>query len=150
MKKFSIIISLMLAVLVQATFTSCSSTPSVPASFQEESRQPVIYPDYKDIIIPNNIAPMNFAVNEGAEAVVARFSSAAGEFTYGEDNKVVIDESEWKKMLESSKGKDICVEVFAQISGQWKKFKSFNIHVAEEPIDEYVSYRLIQPSYVAY
>lgn len=130
--------------------TSCNSTPSVPESFQTENRVPQITPDYIDVVIPSNIAPMNFAVKEGSDKVVARFTSPAGTFTYGENNNVIIDEAEWKQMLSASKGKDINVEVFAEIDGQWKKFKEFKFSVAEDEIDEYISYRLIQPSYVAY
>lgn len=150
MKKLFIIISILLGTLAQVTMTSCSSTPSVPTNYQQESRVPNIFPDYTDVTIPSNIAPLNFAVNEGAKSIVARFTSTAGEFVYGEDNKAIIDEAEWKQMLEASKGKDIKVEVFAEIQGQWKAFKPFNIHVAQEEIDAYLSYRLIQPSYVAY
>ena len=151
MKKFLKIAALALVFLPQVfSLTSCSSTPDVPTSYQQENRLPHITPDYTDVIIPSNIAPMNFAVQEGTETVVARFTSAAGEFTYGDGNKVMIDEEDWKKMLEASKGGSIKVDVFAEINGQWKAFKSFNYNVAADPIDEYMSYRLIQPSYVAY
>lgn len=150
MKKFFVILSLALASFSQVMFTSCSSTPSIPTSYQQEAREPQIIPDYINVTIPSNIAPLNFAVDEGATAVVARFTSTAGEFVYGEETKVIIDETEWKQMLSESKGKDIKVELFAEIKGQWKAYKPFNIHVADAPIDEYVSYRLIQPSYVAY
>lgn len=150
MKKIFTILSFVLAVLPQAFLSSCSSTPSVPTSYQTEARLPKIFPDYTDVTIPCNIAPMNFAVQEGAEKVVARLTTPAGEFTYGEGANVIIDEAEWKTILEASKGKDIKVDVFAEVGGNWKAFKSFTMHVAEEPIDEYISYRLIQPSYVAY
>ncbi len=150
MKKIFIILSISLVALSQVLFTSCSSTPSVPSNYQTENRLPQITPDYTDITVPCNIAPMNFSVKEGTDKVVVRFTSPAGEFVYGEENNVIIDEAEWKSMLEASKGKDIKVEIFAEVEGQWKMFKAFNFHVAEEPIDEYISYRLIQPSYVAY
>ena len=53
-------------------------------------------------------------------------------------------------MLDASKGKSIKVEVWGQKDGEWLSFNPFEIHVAVEPIDEYVSYRLIEPSYVAW
>lgn len=142
--------SFFLVSVIFSMLSSCSSTPAVPASYQQESRLPKIYPDYANITIPCNIAPMNFMVKEETETVVARFTSPAGEFTYGDGAKVIIDESEWHKMLEASKGKDIKVEVFAEVNGSWKAFKAFTMHVAEDAIDEYLSYRVIQPSYVAY
>lgn len=153
MKKYNFRYSLPLLVMIAlllGTLNSCSSSPSVPSNYQQENRLPHIFPEYSDVTIPSNIAPLNFAVQEGAESIVARFTASNGVFTFGEDQKVIIDESDWKSMVEASKGKDIKVEVFAQIKGQWKAYKPFNIHVAQDAIDEYVSYRLIQPSYVAY
>ena len=34
--------------------------------------------------------------------------------------------------------------------GEWLSFNAFEVRVAKEPIDEYISYRLIEPSYVAW
>lgn len=150
MKKFFKLAAFMLVALPQLIISSCSSTPSVPTSYQTEARLPQIFPDYTDVYIPCNIAPMNFAVQESADKVVARFTTPAGEFTYGEGNNIIIDEEEWHKILEASKGKEIKIDVFAEVKGQWKAFKTFSMHVADDAIDEYLSYRLIQPSYVAY
>lgn len=124
--------------------------PSIPTDAKQESRLPNIYPDYTEVTIPSNICPMNFAVMEDATEAVARLTYAGGEGTYGEGTKILIDESEWKDILAASKGKSIKVEVFAKADGVWHAYKPFNINVAEEPIDQYISYRLIQPSYVAY
>ena len=38
---------------------SCSDT--VPVS-KETSEKPILYPDYADVTIPNNIAPLNFKI----------------------------------------------------------------------------------------
>ena len=53
-------------------------------------------------------------------------------------------------MLDASKGKSIKVEVWGQKEGEWLSFTPFEIFVADQPIDEYLSYRLIEPSYVAW
>ena len=146
MKKRNLfIISAILALL-----TACTSHPSVPETFTEAGKRPVIYPDYKDVTVPCNIAPLNFSVMEKTDNSVARFTFDGGSYTYGEGHKIQIDIDEWKEMLAAAKGKSIKVEVFAQKDGEWKAFKPFDIHVAEDEIDPYMSYRLIQPSYVAY
>ncbi len=138
-----------LYIVLTALLVACGH-PSVPTSFTNENREPKIYPDYTNVTIPCNIAPLNFLVQEEGSEAVARFTFAGGEYTYGDGTKILIDEDEWKEMLAASKGKDIKVEVFANNNGSWKAYKSFNISVAEEDIDQYISYRLIQPSYVAY
>jgi WD40-like Beta Propeller Repeat. len=82
---------------------------------------------------------------------VARFTTSDGQQqTYGSGVKVQIPESEWHDMLNTSKGKSLKVEVWGQKEGEWLSFSPFEINVAEEPIDEYLSYRLIEPSYVAW
>lgn len=144
------ILNILSTIALAAFLFACTSHPSVPNGAQKEARLPNIYPDYTDVTIPSNICPLNFAVQEGAAEVVARFSYPGGEQTYGKGSNVLIDESEWKDILAASKGKAITVDVFANINGSWKQFNSFKINVAEEEIDQYISYRLIQPSYVAY
>ncbi|MBQ6965755.1 MAG: PD40 domain-containing protein [Bacteroidaceae bacterium] len=143
MKKFLYIAA------VAAMMVACGR-PTVPTNAQKESRLPNIYPDYTDVTIPFNICPLNFAVREGASEVVARFTYPGGEHTYGENQKVLIDMEEWKDMMKAAKGESIEVEVFAKVGNEWKAFKPFKIDVAEDSIDPYISYRVIQPSYVAY
>ena len=113
---------------------------------------PAIFPDYCNVTVPCNIAPLNFMLPaDEYEACVARLTTPDGQQqTYGSGVKVQIPESEWHVMLETSKGKSIKVEVWGQKAGEWLSFTPFEISVAEEPIDEYVSYRLIEPSYVAW
>lgn len=123
---------------------------TVPENAQQEGRLPRIYPDYTEVTVPRNICPLNFAVQEVASEVVARLTYPGGEFTYGEDGKVLIDEDEWREMLKASVGESIQVEVFAQKADGWHAFKPFHIYVAEDSIDSYISYRVIHPSYVAY
>ena len=142
---FLISVSIMLMLLV-----SCTRHPSVPTSFAENTEQPNIYPDYRDVVVPPNIAPLNFGVSGDVDECVARFTYAGNQTTFGDGNKVLIGEDEWHEMLAKAKGTNIKVEVFTQTKGKWTAWKPFNITIAEEEIDPYVSYRLIFPSYVAY
>ena len=131
---------------------SCANHPDVPSSSKEAKSLPAIFPDYCDVTVPCNIAPLNFMLSaDEYEACVARLTTPDGQQqTYGSGVKVQIPESEWHAILDASKGKSIKVEVWGQKEGEWLLFNPFEIHVAEDPIDEYVSYRLIEPSYVAW
>ncbi|MDO4462720.1 MAG: hypothetical protein Q4C30_09585 [Bacteroidia bacterium] len=133
-------------------FASCTQHPSVPNATCEIDTLPAIFPDYCDVTIPSNIAPLNFMLPmQEYESCVARFTTPNGEQqTYGRGVKVQVPIDEWRTMLDSSKGQSIKVEVFGQKGSEWLAFKPFEIRVAEEPIDEYLSYRLIEPSYVAW
>ena len=151
MKRYihSYIMLLAAAVLLMS---SCAKHPSVPSAFSKSSVLPPIFPDYCNVTVPCNIAPLNFMLPTGEyEACVARFTTPDGQQqTYGNGVKVQIPESEWHVMLDASKGKSIKVEVWGQKEGEWLSFSPFEIYVAEDPIDEYLSYRLIEPSYVAW
>ena len=131
---------------------SCASHPDVPSSSKEAKCLPAIFPDYCNVTVPCNIAPLNFMLPiDEYEECVARLTTPDGQQqTYGRGVKVHIPEQEWRAMLDASKGKSIKVEVWGQQKGEWLAFNPFEIRIAEEPIDEYISYRLIEPSYVAW
>ena len=124
--------------------SSCGR-PEVPETYIETQALPLIRPDYTEVTMPANICPPNFAVLQGTREVVARLS-----YTYGEDGKIIIDEEEWAELRNAAKGNGIAVEIFAKSADEWVRFKPFNIYIAEEEIDPYISYRNIQPSYVAF
>ena len=139
-------------VVAMMLLASCVSHPDVPSSSKEAKCLPAIFPDYCNVTVPYNIAPLNFMLPaDEYEACVARFTMPDGQLhTYGHGVKVQIPESEWHTMLDASKGKSMKVEVWGQKDNEWLAFNAFEIRVAEEPIDNYISYRLIEPSYVAW
>jgi hypothetical protein len=143
---------LQLLAVATMLLSSCVSHPDVPSSSKEAKCLPAIFPDYCNVTVPCNIAPLNFMLPaDQYEACVARFTTPDGQQqTYGHGVKVQIPEEEWYTMLDASKGKRIKVEVWGQKDNEWLSFTPFEIHVAPDPIDEYLSYRLIEPSYVAW
>lgn len=140
----------LIPVVVLAVIMTACNHRTIPTNAKQESRLPRIYPDYTEVTIPCNICPLNFAVQEGENEVVAKFTYPGGESLYGEEQNVLIDEEDWHNMMKASVGKSIQVEVYAKTGNDWKAFKPFNIYVSEDSIDSYISYRVIQPSYVAY
>jgi hypothetical protein len=143
------IVFLAVAVLLMS---SCASHPDVPSASKEAKSLPAIFPDYCGVTVPYNIAPLNFMLPaDEYEECVSRFTTPDGkQQTYGSGVKVQIPESEWHDMLNASKGKSIKVEVWGKNDGEWLSFNPFEIYVAPDAIDEYLSYRLIEPSYVAW
>ncbi len=130
--------------------TSCSKHPSLPTSFTEVNETPHIFPDYVDVMVPPNIAPLNFLVDD-VEDVVAEIKSQASRVTFGgKKNKMQIDEKEWHELLAEAKGKSLSVRVYTKKDGKWLAYKPFSIDVAEEDIDPYVSFRVLPPTFVGY
>jgi len=127
--------------------TACGQ--QIPQSFSESDELPAIYPDYVDVTVPINIAPLTFEMDAGSDGVVARMTAGEEEIVCG-GNKVQPDADDWRQLAERAKGNAIQVEVYARKDGSWTRYKPFSIHVSPDSIDPYISYRLISPSYVAY
>ena len=131
------------------TLISCSS-PKVPSgNVSDAEGAPALVPDYTGIVIPPNIAPMNFEVDVPGDEYVARVSGPDGTEIVTAGNPVKWDAAEWRTLLEGAKGGELKYEVYVRNGEAWSRY-SFSNKVAEEDIDPYISYRLIEPSYVQY
>ena len=131
----------------------CKPEAKVPGQYAEEGTCASIYPDYADVTVPPNIAPLNFIVRDSAAtAYVAQLQGGGEELlaAASEDGNLRMDSTAWRTLLSASKGSDITVSVYARRPGGWVRFKPHAIHVAEEPIDPFLSYRLIEPGYELY
>ena len=136
-----------LAVLAIALMVACGK-PSVPTEYSQSDKLPNIYPDYIDVTVPVNIAPLTFQMDEPCEDMTARYMAGNEEIVCS--GQMTPDLDEWKQMVENTKGGEINVEVFAKKDGKWTRFKPFHIYVSTDSIDPYLSYRLITPSFVSY
>ncbi len=120
--------------------------PSVPTEYTQSDQLPAIYPDYAQVTVPVNIAPLSFEYDGQADEMVARYAVGSDEIVC--DGKPDIDA--WHALAEKAKGNAITVDVYTRNGDQWTHFKPFNIYVSPDPIDPYISYRLIAPSYISY
>ena len=131
----------------------CKPKAEVPSQFTEANTEASIYPDYTDIVIPPNIAPLNFIVRDSLATAFSCLLRGGGQELFAaatEDGIVKMDSIEWRALLNASKGCDVEVNVYAKRPDGWVHFKPYKISVAEEPIDAFLSYRLIEPGYELY
>ena len=138
-----------LLIVMAAAMMLAACGHKIPRTFTESAELPHIYPDYTNVTIPVNIAPLTFEADGKADGIVARLTAGETEVIVG-GTKVQPDGDDWKRLLGSAKGKAIKVEVYMQAGDQWTRFKPFDIYVSPDSIDPYISYRLIAPSYVTY
>ncbi|MBP5345189.1 MAG: PD40 domain-containing protein [Bacteroidales bacterium] len=138
--------------LLSTLLVSCGGNhPSEPREFNEVEFQPTLYPDYTDVTIPCNIAPMNFMVlNPSVDACVARIESNAGVLTVGEGRKVQIPQKDWERAIHSTRDGSLAITLYTHADGVWRRHPTFRMEVAPDEVDPWLSYRLIEPSYVAY
>ena len=119
-----------------------------PGDVRETDALPPIYPDYVGVIVPENIAPLNFLLRDSCEALYVTVSSGDFEIkSHKRGNEAVFGLKDWKRLMETASGKDVRVTVTALKDGQWWRYRPFGIHVSEDEIDEYLTYRLIEPDY---
>lgn len=114
-----------------------------------DSLEVVLYPDYKDVAIPCNIAPLNFIVqtpNEECRVCVTSPFSEQLIVKSDENGKVVFPMQSWKSMLAANKDTILEVDVYVK-NGEWSRLKPFYWFVKSDSIDPYMTCRLIEPSY---
>ena len=120
---------------------ACSHAPK---DVVELDTLPPIYPDYCNVTIPENIAPLNFLLRADCEAIEVK----AGELVLNASgNEAVFDIDDWKTLMQQSSGKEIEVTITALVNGTWKQYKSFHWQVVGDRVDPYLTYRLIEPDY---
>lgn len=145
---------LTLFVLTLTLLGSCQKPAAVPTESTPTSEAALIYPDYRDVTIPPNIAPLNFQIKSAGTAFVASISGTKGTplvAAAGADGKIMMDTLAWHTLLEENKGHSLSVSIYAQqADGRWLAHPAYDLHIAPEPIDRYLSYRLIEPGYELY
>ena len=136
------------AVLLLPFVLSC--TVRCPENAAKCEEMAVLSPDYSEVTIPYNLSPLKFSIaNDGDRYVTRLIGSGSGELVFG-GKEVEPKLNEWQELLLANKGADLQGNIFVKREGKWLELGGFTIHVAEEPIDEYLVYRLLAPSYEFY
>ncbi len=127
----------------------CSSLPS---DVRQTDQLPDIYPDYMEVTVPAQIAPLNFAMSDDDVTTIdVTIEDTDGTTIHENGAYTDFDIDEWHQLLEQNKGQDLKVTVCAEKDGHWTGYESFNIHVSKEPLNDWgITYRRIAPSYEVY
>lgn len=137
------------AICIMTIMTAC--TTEVPRDARANNKKVSIFPDYTEVVLPPNIAPCNFHINDSvATDFVTVVTAPDGTEMVVGGQDAVFDEKDWHSMLEANKGADLDVTVYAKTSNGWEHYQPFQVTIAMEPIDEYISYRYIEASYRTY
>jgi hypothetical protein len=116
-------------------------------------RIPAIEPDYTDVTIPPNIAPLNFIINEEGQLfrIVATSEKSKNSINITSRTGIVrFPQKAWKKLAEESGGSRIKIETSSLNGKASSRYEPFFINVAEEKIDPWLVYRLIFPGYYSW
>lgn len=137
----------LVAILSLMALSSCNVKVEISEYINEKAH---IYPDYADCTIPLNIAPLNFYLEDVDDARLL-VSNGSDEFwVKSDDGDFELPEKKWHSLLAKSAGRDVEMTVCVRRDGRWVAMKPFLLHIAQEPVDSYLVYRLIPPGYVSW
>lgn len=105
------------------------------------NRAPTIDPDYTGLVIPPNIAPLNFVLKELGGAAVARASGPQGEAIEvpTRQGQVRWPLAAWHALLKANQGGEIHFEIRQQDThGVWRQYQAITNQVADEAIDSHM------------
>jgi len=141
----SILIGLFAVMLIactrQVNDSNCTVTNSLP----------VVFPDYNEVAIPSNIAPLNFHIEENGVDYQAIITPLNGKplIISSENGTIDIPLGKWRKMTEANKGKELSIIVYVKNeAGKWSKYNPLKVTVSTDEIDSYLAYRLINVGYI--
>ena len=142
MKRSSTLPCLILALLLLA----CSRPYDVRPCGPDTDRTTFIFPDYTEVTIPCNIAPLHFYYTDPAGKDFATTFSAGGTSVTLKGREVVWKEKKWQKLLQAAAGNAI------EVSSAWKsnghpENRHWLLQVERDAIDPYLTYRLIEPGF---
>jgi hypothetical protein len=117
------------------------------------SRPPVIKPDYAGIVIPPNIAPLNFVVEEQGIRFQAEFTSSKGKsiVVSSRSPQIRVPLRAWQALLRENAGQILRIGVRAQqADGQWTEFSTITNEISLDKIDGYLAYRRLHPQFTLF
>ena len=125
---------------------SCGRRFDVRPAGPGTDRSSPLFPDYTDVTIPCNIAPLNFYYTDPDGSRFTTVFSAGSLSVTLRGREVVWKEKQWTRLMEAATSSDITVVstyrgADGPVSWQW------SIHVSPDRIDPYLTYRLIEPGF---
>ena len=145
----------LLYIIILGVFFCLSCNTDFNGNSEKTNRMPLIEPDYTDVTIPPNIAPLNFMIKEDGSnfKVTASSVKTKNQITVKSSNGIIrFPEKAWGKLLNESPGDTVEFRILISKKGEktFKEYNTFQMIVAREKIDPYLVYRLIYPGYYSW
>ena len=122
-----------------AIISGCTGGP-----VSQSGEKPSIWPDYTDVTVPADIAPLRFEAVSGNK-MKALFETAQGQQVRLSGKEIAIPRSDWKRL--TAEGGIIKVTLAEKQDSGTTEYQPFDIVIAPEGIDSHIAYRLIEPGY---
>ncbi|MDX8340698.1 hypothetical protein SLH46_15990 [Draconibacterium sp. IB214405] len=135
-----------LIVILIVLLAGCKSSVT---DFTETDKLVSIDPDYSDIVLPPNIAPLNFKIEEEATEYRVDIYSENGKVIQIKSKNGIVDIpiSKWKKLLAENRGEKLFFSIYGKSENGWVKFPEIENTIANENIDSHLAFRILYPGY---
>lgn len=102
-----------------------------------------IDPDYSDVVIPPNLAPLNFDILGMSEDCVVKIASKEGRpiEIRSKSGHVNIPSAQWRQLLGANRGNELRFEIAWPVAGGAIRWQTFTNTIAHEDIDGWMVYR---------
>ena len=134
---------------IVAMFCLCGCSKEIRIAGHSDSC-PDIFPDYRNVTVPANIAPLNFEVCDAGQAKDWALKIETGNeahHVHADKGLFTFGHRFWKRLLEDAKGTSLTVTLCEKKDSGWYSCEPFIINVAAEEMDSHLVYRLIPPGY---
>ncbi len=151
-KKIKIMYKITLHLIIISSFILSFSGCHRPITdFEQLNNTPQIFPDYSSLVIPANIAPLNFSISEtGTDYLVEISSVNGGKITIRQSSpNIRIPLKKWKNLLNENKGNIMQVDISVK-RDKWYKYLPIIDTIAIENITNNLVYRTIGITYTMY
>ncbi len=141
-----------LPVLIGCFLSACH--PQFPSDAEYCSEKAPIFPDYESgIAIPANIAPLNFVLPDSIQKAFVQVSSSEFTQIFRIKNSMRFSQKSWRKLLQKATqgtSDSLVIRIAVQSKSGIRQYPPLVWQVRPEPIDPYLTYRLVQPIDGAY
>ena len=111
-----IVLCALLACIVGVASVARRQAAFIIEEYALVDRLPRIRPDYTETVIPPNIAPLNFLVEEGGSRYCVKIHSKKGRSiqVFSRTPKIMIPQSPWHELLNANRGEQLNFDVFVK------------------------------------
>ncbi len=144
---------LALLLLLQVSLGNVGMRALASSSGAEENRLPKLDPDYAGVVIPPNIAPLNFRIEEPGVFFAVELQGPAGKPIQITSRKpeIALPIGPWRALLEANRGQEFSLRVTVKNkNGDLARFAAITNFVAREEIDGYLVYRRLNWQFSMY
>ena len=147
------------ALIAMSLLYSCRGRKVTITQYSSIDRPAKVQPDYAGSVIPPNIAPLNFVIQQDGAGYFVKIYSENGKpiEIFSKKPTIVIPKQAWHELLDSNRGRQLNIDIFVKSSAAasssngdnigWSRFQSLTSQIAPEDIDTFLVYRKIRPGH---